>query len=164
VGTAHGQGGYFGQDPPFGLTQGELVLRLPFWETLRGRLGLAALLLSPFALLVPNGETGMGGLIGLGLFGIGASAFRPTLVITPDLITIRRPFTAPEQADRAQIGYVAVYDDRAEFTDPSGGTVLTMKPVWRSMQKYAEAATALAAELVDNRYVTGSWTNPYRGD
>jgi hypothetical protein len=87
----------------------ELVVRLPFWETVRGRLGLAAVLISPFALLLPNGESGMGGLIGLGVFAIGASAFRPTLVITPDLIVI-------------------------------------------------------GAELTDDRYVTGSWNNPYRGD
>jgi hypothetical protein len=142
----------------------ELVVRLPFWETARGRLGLAALALSPFALFLPNGESGMGGLIGLGLCGIGISAFRPTLVITPSLIVIRRPFAPEAQADRAQIRYVAVSNDKAEFLDQSGRIVLTMKPEWRSMRKYQEVAAALGAELTDNRYVTGSWNNPYRGD
>lgn len=134
---------------------------MPFWETAMGRLGLVALLLSPFALLLPNGEDGTGGLIGLGAFFIGMRAFRPTLVITPDLVVVRRRFAFALQANREQIRRVAVYNDRAEFTDESGRIVLRISPGWRSMKKYAEVATALGAQLTDRRYVKGSWENPY---
>jgi hypothetical protein len=163
--TTRDEGNEYGAQNSLSGLSHEIVIRRPFWETGLGQVGFVAVLVSPLALLLPMGETGTGGIIGLGLFLIGYSAFRPTLVITPDLVVLRRRFPPMlTQANRAQIRRVDVYNYRAEFIDEDGGIVLTMKPVWRSMKKYAEVAALLGAELADSRFVEGSWRDPYRGD